>query len=120
MADIPAIRSFKIDNGFDLSITLDIDTAVLTPDYAHDVSHFWASKDEVLEASEGDDYQAVARYAASRLWGYLMDGYNQEGAIKQLRKQEGWGWPGERFGITIRDHEVPSFDEEYYEVEEVE
>lgn len=117
MADIPAIRSFKIENGFDLSITLDIDTAVFTPDYARETARFWSSKDEVLEASDNDDYQAVARYAASWLWGYLLEGYTVAGALTELHEQEGWCHPGGSVGISIRDYDVPGFGAAAYEVE---
>lgn len=117
MADSPAIRSFKIDNGFDLSITLDIDTAVFTAEMAQETARFWSSKDEVLAASDDDDYQAVARYAAGRLWGFMIDGYNERGALEQLHKEEGWCYRVQSLGITIRDHEIPHFDAACYEVE---
>ncbi len=117
MADIPAVRSFKVENGFDLSITLDIDTAILTPEYAHEVARFWSSKDEVLAASDNDDYQAVARYAASWLWGYLLEGYNEAGALRHLHEQEGWCFPGDSLGITIRSYDAPEFDAAAYDVE---
>ncbi|WP_182212398.1 DUF2528 family protein [Stenotrophomonas acidaminiphila] len=119
MTESKAIRSFKIDNGMDLSITLDIDTSILTPDYAHETARFWASKDDVLAASDDDDYQAVARYAASDLWRYLIDGYNEAGALRQLHEQEGWCYPGDSVGITIRDYEIPSFYAADHEVEEL-
>lgn len=119
MADSKAIRSFKLENGMDLSITLDIDTSILTPDYAHEIACFWASKDEVLAASDDDDYQAVARYAASRLWRYLLDGHSEAGAVAILHEQEGWCLPGDSLGITIRDYDIPSFDAADYEVVEL-
>jgi len=117
MADSSKIRSFKIESGMDLSITLDIDTNILIPDYAHETARFWVSSGDVLDASDDDDYQAVARYAAGDLWRYLIDGYNEVGALQKLHEQEGWCWPGDSVGITIRDYEIPGFDAEYYEVE---
>lgn len=120
MSDSKTIRSFKIENGMELFIILDIDTTIVTPEYAHETARFWSSKDEVLAASDGDDYQAVARYAASWLWGYLLEGCDEAGAVQELHKQEGWCWPGGSLGITIRDHDIPSFDAAYYDVEEVE
>ncbi|MGB3393214.1 MAG: DUF2528 family protein [Stenotrophomonas sp.] len=120
MAESKAIRSFQIVTGMDLSIVLDIDTTILTPDIAHETARFWASKDEVLEASDGDDYQAVARHAAGRLWGYLINGYTESGAVRELHEQEGWCWPGDSLGITIRDYEIPDFDAASYEAQELE
>lgn len=119
MVDPKAIRSFKIENGMDLSIILDIDTTILTQDRARETARFWTSKDEVLDASDGDDYQAVARYAAGELWCFLIEGLNEAGAVKKLHEQDGWCWPGDSLGITIRDHEVPGFDASLYEVEEL-
>ncbi len=119
MSDSKAIRSFQVDNGMDLQIILDIDTSILTPEYAHETARFWASKDEVLDASDGDDYQAVARYAASHLWLLLLDGCSKTGAVAELHEQEGWCWPGDSLGITIRDYDIPSWDAANYDVVEL-
>jgi hypothetical protein len=111
-------RIFSLSSGMDLMIRLSIDTSVITPEWAREISQFWASKDEVLEASDDDVYQAVARYAAARLWWYLIDGYNPEGAVKELHEQEGWCIPTETLGIKILDHDIPDMDPAYMDVDE--
>ncbi|MBN8922369.1 MAG: hypothetical protein BGP10_12320 [Rhodanobacter sp. 68-29] len=114
-----AKRIFSLSAGMDLSILLSIDTDILTPKWAGEISRFWASKDEVLDASDGDEYQAVARYAAPRLWETLLDGWNADWAVQELHKQEGWCIPTEKLGIEILDHEIPDMSAEYLEVEEM-
>jgi len=114
-----AKRIFKIVCGMDLTLTLSIDTDVLTPQWAGEISRFWASKDEVLDASDGDEYQAVARYAASWLWDSLLDGWTPAYAVKDLHKQEGWCIPAETLGIEILDHDIPDMSAEYLEVEDL-
>lgn len=110
-------RTFKLYHGFDFSITLEIDTAILTPQYANDMACFWGSHEEVCDASNGDDYEAVARYAAPRLWLYMMYyGYHAEGAVASLKEQEGWLSEGD--WLRVVDHEVPSLAAADLEVEE--
>ena len=111
-------RIFSLSSGMDLTMRLSIDTDVITPEWAGEISRFWASKDEVLDASDGDEYQAVARYAAARLWWYLLDGYNSEGAVRELHEQEGWCIPTDTLGIKILEHEIPDMDPAYMEVDE--
>ncbi len=115
MTTQPKVR-FKLSQGFDLSITLDIDISVLTPDIAEEVSTFWASKDEVREASEGNVYEAVARYAAGPLLRDLLDGWTPGWALEELSKSEGWP---ENHGITIIDYEVPDLSAAMWDVEEL-
>ena len=110
-------RTFKLDSGLDFSITLEIDTNILTPQFAHDMACFWSSHKEVRDAANGDDYEAVARYAAPRLWLYMMyDGYHEEGAVATLKEQDGWLSEGD--WIRVVDHDVPDLDPAYLEVEE--
>lgn len=112
-------RTFSISCGMDLSLRLSIDTNVITPEWAKEISQFWASKDEVLDASDGDEYQAVARYAAPWIWDSLLDGWNADWAVKELHKQEGWCIPTETLGIKVHDYEIPNMSAEYLEVEEI-
>lgn len=110
-------KKFKLDIGLDISITLEIDTDKMTMELAKEVNDFWSGSDDVLSASDDCFFQAVARRAAGPLLGFLMDGYHEAGAVMQLSKQE--GWPGENIGITIIDHEIPCFDADMYDVEEL-
>lgn len=110
-------RRFQLSYGFDLSITLDIDTDVMTPELAKEVNAFWISADEILEVSDGDAVQAVARRAADPLLRSLQDGRYQEYALEELGKSEGWP---EKHGITIVDYEIPCTDSVTWDVEELE
>lgn len=112
------IRTFKLSSGMDLEMTLAIDTEIVLPEYANEIARFWISSEDVLASSDGDDYQATARYAASRLWGYLIDGLHEKGAVMELHQQEGWCWPGEA-GIEIKDYEIPDFYPANHDVVEV-
>lgn len=114
-----AERIFKIECGMDLMLKLSIDTDVLKPEWAKDISHFWITTKEVMDASDDDEYQAVARYAAPLLWGYLLDGYSAQGVVEELHEQEGWCIPTATLGITILDHDIPDLSAEYLEVEEM-
>ena len=72
----------------------------------------------MLEASNGDEYQAVARYAAPQIWHSLMEGWSVEFAVKDLHEQEGWCIPTETLGIEVIDHEIPDMSAEYLDVSE--
>lgn len=101
------VITIKLDTGMDTSITLRIDTDVMTQKIAKDVVDFWSGGDEVLEASDGDVFEAVARFAAPRLLHHLNDGWNENGAVAKLSQEEGWPSPT---GISILDHELPDYD----------
>ena len=79
---------------------------------------FWSGAADVLDASDDDVFQAVARRAAARLLGYLMDGYNEGGAVENLSEQEGWP-DKDSIGIKIIDHEIPDLDATLFDVEEL-
>lgn len=106
-------------NSFDLSITLEIDTTKMTAEIAAQVNGFWAGAESVLESSDGDIFQAVARRAAWPLMHYLLVGYHETGAVEELSEQEGWP-DKDHIGITIIDHVIPDLDPTMYEVEELE
>lgn len=110
-------KKFKLESGMDISITLEIDTDKMTADLAKEINDFWNGSEDVLDASDGCIFQAVARRAAGPLLSFLMDGYHETGAVMQLSEQE--GWPGENIGITIIDHEIPCFDSDSFDVEEI-
>lgn len=113
-------RTFTLMDGMDLSITLAIDTEILTPELAAHIVGFWSGGDEVLEISNDDVYEAVARFAAPRLWSYMMyDGFHAAGAVATLHEQEGWCIQGPTLGITIIRCDFPSINPIDLEVEEV-
>jgi len=111
------ILTFELSSAMgEMEMTLAIDTEVVLLEYARNVVSFWASSKQVLAASGDDDYQALARYAAPSLWLYLLDGYNEAGAVEELLEQEGWGWPGGG-GLRIVSHELPCFSAASLQVE---
>jgi len=110
-------RRFELSSGIDLTITLDIDTDVMTPELAKEINSFWAGADDVLDASEGDVIQAVARRAAGPLLATLLDDWIPQYALDELGKSEGWP---EKHGITIVDHDLPNMDSDMWDVEELE
>lgn len=109
-------RIYKFETGMDCSITLKIDDSVLTEALAKDMVSFWSGGDEVLDASDGDIFEAIGRFAAARLFAYLLDGYHEKGAVSVLHEQEGYAIKGDSLGIEIIDHEIPEFDPAYFEV----
>jgi Protein of unknown function (DUF2528) len=110
------IKEFRVGAGDDLSITLHIDTSVMTETLAKEVNGFWGGAEEVLRESKGCIFQAVARRAAGPLLSYLMDGYGLTSAVSQLADQE--GWPKENIGITVIWYEIPDLDPISLSVEE--
>ena len=101
------ILTFELSSAMDeMKMTLAIDTEVVLPEYTRNVVSFWPSSKQVLAASGDDYYQALARYAAPRLWRYLLDGYNEAEAVEELLEQYGWSWPGGG-GLRIVSHELP-------------
>ena len=99
-------RRYRLTSGLDTVITIEIDDEKIPIEMAREINGFWSSADEVLDASGGDVFQAVARRAAGQLLGFLIDGYNEAGAVSELLDSE--GWPGsENGGITIVSHEIP-------------
>ena len=111
-------KRYKLESGMDTSITLEIDTDKIHEDVAREINAFWMGADEVLDESDGDVFQAVARRAAGPLLGYLLDGYHQRGAVEKLAGDEGWP-DAANGGITIIDHEIPSLASSDFEVTEI-
>ena len=111
-------RRLKFETGMDISVTIDVDLDVLKLDIATQMVEFWSGGDDVLEASDGDVYVAAARFAAANLMRFLIDGYNADGAIRELCKGEGWP-EKDQLGMTIVDSDIPDFDPSYLEFEEM-
>lgn len=51
-------QRFKFSSGMDTTITIDVDTTVMTPELASEVNAFWSGAEEVLDASD-DQVRAV-------------------------------------------------------------
>lgn len=107
-------KAFKFLAGMDISITLSVDTDVMTSEMAAEINAFWSGADEVLEAADGDVIEAVARRAAPRLIHSLVEGWTQKHAVELLSDEE--GWPSNH-GITIIDFDLPDWSAENLEVE---
>lgn len=111
-------KRYKLESGMDTSITLEIDTDKIPEETAREINAFWIEGDYILDISDGDAFQAVARRAAGPLLGYLLDGYNEAGAMRQLSEDEGW-LDAAGGGITIIDHEIPALDSDVFDVTEI-
>lgn len=109
-------RVFKVDAGYDFSLMLEIDTTIMTTELATEINEFWSGAKDVLKASNGDVIEAVARRATSRIIQYIINGFNVEGALDELGKQEGWP---EKHGISITDYDMPDFDADSLDVTEL-
>lgn len=111
-------KLLTLKTGMDVSITLEIDTDILTAETAKQINGFWSGSGAVIQASDGCVFQAVARRAAGPLLLHLLDGYSEEGSVWELADKE--GWPSEEnIGIKIVDHEIPDFDAVEWQVEEL-
>ena len=111
-------KRYKLESGMDTSITLEIDTDKITEDTAREINSFWSEGDYILDLSDGDAFQAVARRAAGPLLGYLLYGYHERGAVETLAGDEGWP-DAANGGITIIDHEIPLLGSSDFEVAEI-
>lgn len=110
-------KRYRLESGMDTSITVEIDTDKIPESMAAEINSFWIQADDVLEASDGDVFQAVARRAAGPLLLYLLDGYHEAGAAEMLLCNE--GWPGvEVGGIAVIDHEIPVLSAVDFDVQE--
>lgn len=110
------IKKYRVQAGMDFTLVLAIDTDIMSHELAHEINDFWGGADEILDVSDDDPHQAVARRAAYPLWETLLDGYNEEWALKTLGESE--GWPANH-GITIIDYELPDFDQSNLDVEQL-
>lgn len=99
-------KRYKIEAGLDITITLEIDTDVMTAELAEEINEFWNGAKEILAASDGDVFQAVARRATYALVQGLMRGYSDDIVVPMLGNEE--GWPGaDAMGMEILDYDIP-------------
>jgi hypothetical protein len=108
---------FKLDSG-DTYITLSIDEKALTKEMATECNNFWSGSQDVLRASSGDVYEAVARRAAGRLIQNLLEGFNERGAVQELLDSEGWPNTGSMC-IRVLDYAIPELDPCHFVTREV-
>jgi hypothetical protein len=113
-------KRYKLESGMDTSITLDIDTEVITEALAHEINGFWIHSDLVLSDSDGDVFQAVARRAAGPLLGFLFDDYTPNSAVSRLSEMEGWPPTETITGIRVVDIEKPELGPLDFEVTTIE
>ena len=111
-------KRYKLESGMDTSITLGIDTDKIPEALAREINAFWVDGDYILDLSDGDAFQAVARRAAGPLLSYLMDGDTPKWAVKQLSENDGWP-DAEDGGITIIDHDIPELGSDIFDVTEI-
>jgi Protein of unknown function (DUF2528) len=101
-------KTYEVSDG-EATLTLEIDTAVLSAELATMINNFWHGSKQVLERSGGDIYQAVARRAARPLFIFLSQGFTSEGAMDSLCDSEGWP-PISQLGIKMVDSYLPTFN----------
>lgn len=111
-------RRFKLEAGFDLSVTVEVDMDKLTPELATEINSFWSGADDVLGAADGDVVLAAVLRSGPYLMGAVLQGYNEFGAQKELDESEGWPPNGEH-GIRIIDFEIPDMDADMIDVTEI-
>jgi hypothetical protein len=99
-------KQYKIDAGFDISITVEVDLDKLTPELAAEINSFWSGSKDILAKSNGDIIVAAVRRSAPYLISPLLEGYNELGAQDRLDESEGWP---ENHGIKLIDFEIPEF-----------
>jgi hypothetical protein len=113
-------KRYKLMAGWagEISVTVEVDHDVLTPEVAKEINDFWTSAEEVLAAANDDIVLAAVRRAAPYLIGAVLEGSNLRGAQAELDEAEGWPAKGAH-GITIVDFEVPDMGSIDLEMEEV-
>jgi len=100
-------KRYVFDAGFsDISVTLDIDLDVLTPELATMINNFWGDAEYVLSAADGYVIEAVARRAASVFINAAFEGCSNEEAQTSLDESEGWPPAGES-GIRLVAFDIP-------------
>jgi len=102
----------------DLSITLEIDTALITLELAHQMNEFLGNASDCLDASDGDIYQVVACYAAVILLKSLINGCTTGESIRQLSREKGFLFCSDG-GMTIIDYDAPKLSFGTFNVREI-
>lgn len=113
-------KRYKLMAGWagEISVTVEVDHDVLTPEVAKEINDFWTSAEEVLAAANDDIVLAAVRRAGPYLIGAVLEGSNLRGAQAELDEAEGWPAKGAH-GIKIVDFEVPDMGSIDLEMEEV-
>lgn len=111
-------KQYRLDSGMDTSITLEIDTDKVDASMAAEMNSFWWGGNQVLSASDGDVFEAVARRAAGELIKLMLNGYTEDGSVNELNEME--GWPGENVRwLRIVDCEIPDLSATEFSVTEI-
>jgi len=110
-------KQYDLDSS-GLSITLEIDTAIITPEIASQMNGFWSSAKDCLDASDGDIYQAIARQAAGNLLACMINGRTEAGSILELSKEDGFQ-PCADGGMKIVSYDIPGLSFDDFDVEEI-
>lgn len=112
------IKSFQITHDDDFhQVILRVDTAVLTPELAHDINAFWGGADDRLEQQGGDVVEAVVRLFGTQCIQRLLeeggcefasDDVDQQRRITQdVLQAEVEGWPDiDGLGMLIASADV--------------
>jgi len=102
----------------DIWVVVSIDTDIITEELAEEINNFWTSANEILDASDDDIYQAVARRASQNFFISLLNGYNEYSAHEELCEAEGWP-PETKEGIKLISYAIPDFSAYYFDVREL-
>lgn len=112
------IRRFRYTHD-DKELVLEVDTAVLSEEMAHEINSFLSEADSRLEACDGDVYRVVGRMFALGAFGYMAEiggsviDDRDVGRLFVLSVIDRFseGWPAaDALGISIVEAYVPSFD----------
>jgi hypothetical protein len=95
--------------GFDFSLSLRINTSILTAEIAAKINDSYDNGELVLKVSNGDVYKAVARQAAFEVFYSLLGGYDPEASIQLLNQRFEWNIENLFLGIEIIDYEILEF-----------
>lgn len=112
------IRRFRYTHD-DKELVLEVDTAVLSEEMAHEINSFLSEADNRLQACDGDVYRVVGRMFALGALGYMAEiggaNFNDRTVgrtfVLSVLDRFAEGWPSaDSLGISIVDAYVPSFD----------
>lgn len=110
-------RTYEVvsDESADLSVWIEVDLDVLTPDLATEINSFWAGAQDVLEAADGDVVEAVVLWAASAFMRSVLAGLDIRDSQNDLDAREGWPPNGEH-GIRLVDYSIPDVSAVYLSI----
>lgn len=117
-APVQAIRRFRYQHE-DYDLVLELDTAILTEEMAHEINDFRSESESRLDTCEGDIFRVVGRMFALGAFGYMAEiggafitdrDLGRE-FVRSILDRFSEGWPDiETLGISIVEAYVPSFD----------